>query len=93
MKLQLLLAANVVLLAGAFSLPLAQPPLRYTHASRVIPDRNAMKMSATTIATQANTEEENGIDENYPWRFDGRFWFRPSFVRAPPLDELPEGSF
>lgn len=92
MKIQLLVAANFVFMAGAFSLPLVRPPLRYTHASRVIPERNAMKMSASTIAAQTITEEENGIDANYPWRFDGRFWFRPSFVRAPPLDELPEGS-
>ena len=31
--------------------------------------------------------EENGVDTDYPWRFDGRLWFRPAFVRAP--EELP----
>ena len=92
MKFSLIVFANVVLVARAFSLPPARsPPLRYTHASKVIPDRTAMKTSATTLNAPAVTEEENGVDESYPWRFDGRFWFRPSFVRAPPLDELPEG--
>jgi hypothetical protein len=27
--------------------------------------------------------EENGIDDRYPWRFDGRLWFRPALVRMP----------
>jgi len=94
MKFSLIVFANVVLVARAFSLPPARsPPLRYTHASKVIPDRTAMKTSATTLNAPAVTEEENGVDESYPWRFDGRFWFRPSFVRAPPLDELPDGMF
>ena len=31
--------------------------------------------------------ELNGVSEIYPWRFDGRLWFRPALVRAP--TELP----
>ena len=27
--------------------------------------------------------EENGVDAAYPWRFDGRLWFRPALVRMP----------
>lgn len=30
---------------------------------------------------------ENGIDPNYPWRFEGRFIFRPSLVRVPQVDD------
>ena len=33
----------------------------------------------------------NGADASYPWSFSGRFWFRPSLVRAPPEDALPDG--
>ncbi|KAL3776355.1 hypothetical protein HJC23_010623 [Cyclotella cryptica] len=29
---------------------------------------------------------ENGLDPSYPWRFEGRFIFRPSLVRVP-IDE------
>ena len=29
---------------------------------------------------------ENGLDDEYPWRFDGRLWFRPSLVRTPEYD-------
>ena len=28
-------------------------------------------------------ECENGLDQNYPWRFEGRFIFRPSLVKVP----------
>lgn len=38
--------------------------------------RPAPKISAAT---------ENG-DEDYPWRFEGRLWFRPALVRVPPPD-------
>lgn len=30
-------------------------------------------------------------DEEFPWRFDGRFWFRPALVRAPAQGSLPQG--
>jgi len=40
-------------------------------------------------AIGAVASEENGIDEKYPWRFDGRLWFRPSLVRVP--ETLPPG--
>lgn len=33
--------------------------------------------------------EENG-NADFPWRFDGRLWFRPALVRAPE-GELPDG--
>lgn len=35
--------------------------------------------------------EENGEDAAYPWRFDGRVFFRPALVRAPPPEQLPAG--
>jgi len=34
--------------------------------------------------------EFNGVDDKYPWRFDGRFWFRPALMRAP-QEPLPGG--
>ena len=35
--------------------------------------------------------ELNGVSERFPWRFDGRLWFRPAFVRAPDPTALPAG--
>ena len=46
--------------------------------------------AAPAVATTAAPaqSEENGVDEKYPYRFDGRLWFNPSLVRcdtvAPP---------
>eukprot|EP00970_Alexandrium_tamarense_P004102 scaffold693_cov200-Alexandrium_tamarense.AAC.104 len=37
----------------------------------------------TTKQTGIIIGERNGIDPNYPWRFEGRFIFRPSLVRVP----------
>jgi hypothetical protein len=33
--------------------------------------------------------ERNGLDEEYPWRFEGRFVFRPSLVRITPSSSTP----
>ncbi len=33
--------------------------------------------------------ERNGLDEEYPWRFEGRFIFRPSLVRITPSSASP----
>jgi len=33
--------------------------------------------------------ERNGLDEEYPWRFEGRFIFRPSLVRITPSSSSP----
>ena len=33
--------------------------------------------------------ERNGLDEDYPWRFEGRFIFRPSLVRITPSSATP----
>ena len=42
-------------------------------------------------ASEAESASElNGVDDDYPWRFDGRFWFRPALVRAP-QEPLPGG--
>lgn len=30
----------------------------------------------------SSTSNENGLDEDYPWCFTGRFWFRPALVRV-----------
>lgn len=43
------------------------------------------------FSAKAVASEENGVDpDNYPWRFDGRVWFRPALVRAP-TEPLPAG--
>ena len=34
-----------------------------------------------TRPTMMAVQEENGLDDEYPWRFDGRLWFRPALVR------------
>lgn len=33
--------------------------------------------------------ERNGLDKDYPWRFEGRFIFRPSLVRITPSSSTP----
>ena len=39
----------------------------------------------------ASIGEENGLDDQYPWRFDGRLWFRPALVPMP-KESLPGGA-
>jgi hypothetical protein len=36
-----------------------------------------------TTPVSSNQNNENGLDASYPWRFEGRFIFRPSLVRVP----------
>lgn len=54
---------------------------------------NALKLpdwvpTLTPKATKPSTE--NGLDEEYPWCFTGRLWFRPAIVRLEnqPVDSL-----
>ena len=35
------------------------------------------------FAASTSVGERNGLDSEYPWRFEGRFIFRPSLVRVP----------
>ena len=42
--------------------------------------------SAPSVTTVG---ECNGLDEEYPWRFEGRFIFRPSLVRITPSSSSP----
>ena len=42
--------------------------------------------TATSVTTVG---ERNGLDEEYPWRFEGRFIFRPSLVRITPSSSSP----
>ena len=42
--------------------------------------------TATPVTTVG---ERNGLDEEYPWRFEGRFIFRPSLVRITPSSSSP----
>jgi hypothetical protein len=34
-------------------------------------------------APSNSASEENGVDDAFPWRFDGRVWFQPALTRAP----------
>jgi hypothetical protein len=86
MKFQPLFLLTTVPMVDAFISPSTNLRPRI-HAARFIRPRVASSVAASS------TEEENGVDENYPWRFDGRLWFRPSFVRSPPPEELPIGQF
>ena len=36
-----------------------------------------------SASASASVGERNGLDSDYPWRFEGRFIFRPSLVRVP----------
>ena len=40
-------------------------------------------------ASARTVGERNGLDEEYPWRFEGRFIFRPSLVRITPSSSSP----
>mmetsp|Transcript_66963 Transcript_66963/g.183675 ORF Transcript_66963/g.183675 Transcript_66963/m.183675 type:complete len:186 (-) Transcript_66963:676-1233(-) len=57
--------------------PLAAPPRASFAAARAAP-------------RLCSGDERNGLDADYPWRFEGRLWFRPALVRARP-ESLPEG--
>lgn len=48
--------------------------------------------SFDSVESASSTEtvgERNGLDEEYPWRFEGRFIFRPSLVRITPSSSSP----
>jgi len=40
-----------------------------------------------TEPKSTSIRNENGLDPNYPWRFEGRFIFRPALVRVPSNDD------
>ena len=43
-----------------------------------------------TLSSSTRTVgERNGLNEDYPWRFEGRFIFRPSLVRITPTSSSP----
>ena len=46
----------------------------------------AQQFSSTSTRTVG---ERNGLDEDYPWRFEGRFVFRPSLVRITQSSSTP----
>lgn len=75
------------MLAIAISSALALSPsggvLRASSALRAAP---AVAMAAAPVQS-----EENGIDSNYPYRFDGRLWFNPALVRCDSIDPPAEG--
>eukprot|EP00670_Eutreptiella_braarudii_P002876 CAMPEP_0174293242 /NCGR_PEP_ID=MMETSP0809-20121228/37960_1 /TAXON_ID=73025 ORGANISM="Eutreptiella gymnastica-like, Strain CCMP1594" /NCGR_SAMPLE_ID=MMETSP0809 /ASSEMBLY_ACC=CAM_ASM_000658 /LENGTH=256 /DNA_ID=CAMNT_0015393883 /DNA_START=155 /DNA_END=922 /DNA_ORIENTATION=+ len=35
-------------------------------------------------AGQEDVQDQNGVDDRFPWLFDGRAWFRPALVRVAP---------
>jgi len=43
-----------------------------------------------SLRPRTPASEFNGVDDEFPWRFDGRLWFRPALVRAP-SEPLPGG--
>ena len=57
----------------------------------------AQRSQEVSGGVAAEDSEVNGIDEEYPYRFDGRLWFRPALVRMPteplPGDVKPIGIF
>lgn len=44
-----------------------------------------------TMSDDVTKSEENGLDSEYPWRFEGRLWFRPALVSVPAEDAIPGG--
>lgn len=59
-------------------------PDRLRAGVQVHPSRHASVVADSTVGS------ENGLDESFPWRFEGRLWFRPALVRTPP-EPLPGG--
>jgi len=51
-----------------------------------IPSFNEQKIDNTSIG------ERNGLDSDYPWRFEGRFIFRPSLVKVSNNNSPPSAS-
>ena len=51
-----------------------------------IPTFNEQKIDSNTIG------ERNGLDSDYPWRFEGRFIFRPSLVKVSNNNQPPSAS-
>ena len=49
----------------------------------------ALRLPTFFTTPKPAASELNGVDGDYPWRFDGRLWFRPALVRAP--STLPGG--
>lgn len=41
--------------------------------------------------TCLSTSHVSATPTNFPWRFQGRVWFRPALVRAPAVGSLPAG--
>ncbi|KAL1530958.1 hypothetical protein AB1Y20_001849 [Prymnesium parvum] len=75
---------TLLLLPPAHSLHLS-PPYHPPSLLRPAPTirRHARRTPPLRLA------EANGVDPAFPYRFEGRLWFRPALVRAP--TELPEG--
>jgi len=65
--------------------------LASAHAFAVSAGRTLTRTRSRRRASNCRAiEEMNGLDADYPWRFEGRLWFRPAFVRVKP-DALPDG--
>jgi len=55
----------------------------------VSPSRYRRRGSVKSMRGDLDKREENGLDSEYPWRFEGRLWFRPALVRMPTEQEIP----
>lgn len=85
---------------AGYTLPPRQSLSLNSLVSRSRGNTSAIKNVLTSTALQAiqwpfflpktdnkiSVDCENGFDPSYPWRFEGRFIFRPSLVRVP-IDE------
>ena len=51
-----------------------------------------MAVAAAAPPPQPVPSTRNSDDEEYPWKFTGRLWFRPALVREPPTPIAARGS-
>lgn len=54
-----------------------------------LPSFTEAQQSSSSSSSTRSVGERNGLDEDYPWRFEGRFIFRPSLVRITPSSSTP----
>lgn len=90
--------AMVFISLAVCSLALLHGPLRATVPARasealMIPNpfRGLFRAVSRGRSAMALPSQRNGVDDEYPWLFRGRLWFRPALVRSPPAGALPDG--
>lgn len=65
----------------------SQPMLRMLLCASCLTATSALRAPALRMQAPSS----NSADGSYPWKFNGRLWFRPALVKAPDSTALPDG--